>query len=419
MSRFSKYFINTDVSNFTKVYDFNTDRVYTHSSRGIWNSLESSNYQWRITVNCFLNDVLMQVETLTGVGKIIYDITFPQTYDKVIINYEIFNPEVITSIVGWYDYPNYGKCLNSSGFSKMTNLKNIGSYRANYQNTPTSFFEIIPNINYLDWDSLDIFNFDNRFFEKDLSELISLVFYFPFSETNNYNEENLKKAPNLETLIFVETRSVFKKNNFLWSVDSSFDYPLKEIHLRYSFSLLTYIPEQIKYYQNLDSVFFGRRTGSTERRGFDFTYPLIDNQPNLKILKIAAPHGSLFQHNSDSTYDKTDLNFKRIIFPQNIDKLPNLHTFNTGLTFGDDNDLFLEFVSFFYERIYNETNSNNYGYSLSVNSSFFGTLDTLPFGFVHPSFRNCTVSNSTLIDSSYLYIYNQIILTGFNLTANF
>ena len=420
MSKISKYFISSEVANFTRVYEFNIDRVYTHSSRGIWNSRETSNYQWKTIINCFLNDVLMQVEIIEGTGKVIYDVSFPQTYNKVVINYEIYNPEVITSIYGWYDKPNNGKCTNSSGFSKMNNIKTIGSYRANYQNTPTSFFKIIPNLDWIEWDSIDIFNFDNRFFEKDLIELHHLHIYFPFGETNNYNEENLKKAPSLDVLIYYERQSNnLKKENFMWSVDSSFDYPFKEIHFRLDHSWLTYIPEQIKYYQNLDSAFFGRRTGGSDRRGFDFSYPLIDNEPNSKLLVLGAVHNTLFQHNSDSTYDKTDLNFKRIVFPQNIDKLPNLNTFNNGLTFGDSDDLFLKFVSFFYERIYNETNSNNYGYSISLNSPFFESLDTLPVGFVHPSLRNCALSNAVEIGNQYEYIYNQINLTGFNLTAKF
>ena len=89
MSKISKYFISTDVSNFTKVYDFNIDWVRTNPTRGIWNSSESSHYQWRTTVNCFLNDVLIQVETLTGVGRIIYDITLMRTSFKKQLKFQL------------------------------------------------------------------------------------------------------------------------------------------------------------------------------------------------------------------------------------------------------------------------------------------------------------------------------------------
>lgn len=411
MSKLSKYFINNSE---ICTLSFESDVPVTgfksnYNFRGILNHNSNSNLIWELSIQGFdENNNLIYQNQISGTSYyIIFDIEFSLTCAKASAILTIRNPEVINAIYGFY-YSSSWSMFNHDGYGKMSILNNIGCFGARYQSTSSVLFDILPNLYSLAWKSPDVNSFDDRFFQKELTNLTNLLLDYSFQP--NTKIENLRKAPNLLTLDISDSNNIVHGNDIFLIFESNFNYSIKNYSIgsRYNHMRST-IHHSVAYLSLLENYYHGGK-----HSGFDLTFPLFNDQDNTTLKTITlAFNSSIYNNHTRGNYT----------YPQNIERLLALENINNSWFMnGDGDNLFEKFFTMFYSKIYNETDNTKEGFIISSNSIYFQSLTILPTGFVHPSFRKhtmCYGTNGLRVPISKTNKFNEINATGFELLASF
>ena len=426
MSKLTKYSISNDkcflVFQGINLSEFKT----TNNSYGLINyTTTGENINFTISCEAYKDDILVFNQTIEDSSNedIFFDFQFLQEVDYFISTLEILNPSIITQIYG-FSYTNGVTIINNDGLAFMPSLTNLGGYNSRFDITSNLLFKVLQQLTVLNYVAKDIKNFDIRFFSVPLLNLYTLYTSFPVIPLSNYYLDNLKQAPNLENFIFSEPPSSEPTiYNFNFQFDTSFSWSFKLFECSFRQNVITYYDDVLSSLPFIETISIGNRSSWIVWKGFDLTYPLNNSENNIHLKKITFPNSTIVHHDSNSNYFPSSPDFLRLIYPTNIEKLTSLEFINFNKCVrGDFDDLFLQFVQLFYEKIYNETDPSKHGYSISLNSNYFQNLPSLSNGFIHPSFRKHwfyspygSVPSSWNLSSDLTHIYNQINLTGFEL----
>ena len=347
MGIFNKYIDSNNSAKFTFKGENAIEFKSTHASVGLINPTPG-NTIWIIKIEGFINNELVYSDVMSGLGKIFFNFQFPQQMDVAVATLEIKNPSVFGKIIGWYKTRGFVN-INSNGFGFMNNLGELGSFGYTGTATPSNLFDL-KKLKKLSYQSKDIIDFDDRFFQGGLPLLEDFALFFPYDGNRaNHKEENLKQLDKLKKLSVVFT-SITNNGSGELFFDTNFDYPIEDYAFSDTSRTINVIPQSTANLRRVKKITIGGWYS------FDLTYPLISGVDNNVLEQIILPSSSIIYQT-----DVYNLNF-----PTNIEKLKALKYLNTGSVRGDRGDiLFDNFENMFYSKIYNSATNT----------------------FTHPSFR--------------------------------
>lgn len=327
----------------------------------------------------------------------------------------IFNPEAIKIIkqIRFFGFnsnnlvrENY---IDVEGFERMVNCTEITEEKR-YKFIPKQLFNL-RNLQKLRWSSDDLESFSAKF--SGLYNLREFYLAIPYklNSTDKQEIDTVNKLKSLTklTLDVTHTKETTGDTNFLFEPN----YSIKEYTLYYYGKFNEQVAPK-KIGQNVANLKKLETFKICTYWNFDFTFPLINEEPNTTLKKIICDGNNTFHSNN-------------VNYPNNIDKLTALESIDFGKSVkgkGVADDLMEKFYKLFYSRIYNETDSTKTGYNVSNESrtnGYFKTVQNLPIGFVHPKFRTHTLTtdlSSDKVTSAYKDKIEAIRKTGFTLITN-